>query len=394
MATPDPSQVAPWYLRNITQALALDETTGNVYVRTGFTGNIVIEGNVNIPGTVTVDSTPENPVHVHVDEIGTSGILNVPYMPIGNTNVAVTGGNITVTGNVGIVGNIAGITGNVTVNPVTGNVGIVGNVNVTQGTTPWSVAGNVQVTNPANAVVTENSTYYMNVAQGLVDSQLSVFKNGYATGLSQGVEATVWSQGTVYPWGSWTSAQRLYVSSSSASDTAQTIYINGLDSSYNTISESITTNGTTPVQTTGTYLRINQMYIVTGNTNVGTITTYLGSPTGTIVGGIPIGLGRAKQSVYTVPNGYTAYILYGTATQFRGGSGNIGGTVRMWIRTPDGTPNNFILQYIAECVNGQFRDEFIVPLRVPQHSDIDIRVLPDGNATSATVAWQMILIPN
>ena len=34
MATPDPSNVAPWYLRNINQALALDETSGNVYVRT------------------------------------------------------------------------------------------------------------------------------------------------------------------------------------------------------------------------------------------------------------------------------------------------------------------------------------------------------------------------
>ena len=48
MAEPNPSEVAPWYLRNITQALALDETSGNVYVRTGFTGNIVIEGNVTI----------------------------------------------------------------------------------------------------------------------------------------------------------------------------------------------------------------------------------------------------------------------------------------------------------------------------------------------------------
>jgi hypothetical protein len=87
---PNPTEVAPWYLRNINQALALDSTTGNVYMRTGFAGNIVIEGNVQIPGTVTVDSTPEDPVHVHLDEIGTSGILNVPYMPIGNTNVTVT----------------------------------------------------------------------------------------------------------------------------------------------------------------------------------------------------------------------------------------------------------------------------------------------------------------
>ena len=53
MAYPQPTQVAPWYLRNINQALALDEATGNVYVRTGIeTGNLVVTGNVTIPGNI------------------------------------------------------------------------------------------------------------------------------------------------------------------------------------------------------------------------------------------------------------------------------------------------------------------------------------------------------
>ena len=34
MAVPEPTEVAPWYLRNINQALELDEATGNVFVRT------------------------------------------------------------------------------------------------------------------------------------------------------------------------------------------------------------------------------------------------------------------------------------------------------------------------------------------------------------------------
>ena len=54
-------------------------------VITSFDGNIIIEGDVNIPGTVTVNSTPEDPVHNHIVEVGTSGLLNVPYMPIGGT---------------------------------------------------------------------------------------------------------------------------------------------------------------------------------------------------------------------------------------------------------------------------------------------------------------------
>jgi hypothetical protein len=167
MAEPDPSNVAPWYLRNINQALELNEATGQVFVRTGFEGNIIISGNVNIPGNIDA----------HISEIGTSGNLTVPWMPVsidGNSNVTIAGGNVNaaVTGTVavsGITGNIAGITGNVTVVDgggsitVDGNVGVTGNVNigtmpnvnanitggnvtVTQGTSPWVVSGNVATT--------------------------------------------------------------------------------------------------------------------------------------------------------------------------------------------------------------------------------------------------------
>ncbi len=169
MAEPDPSNVAPWYLRNINQALELNEATGQVFVRTGFEGNIIISGNVTIPGNVDA----------HVSQIGTSGELTVPWMPVsidGNSNVTISGGNVNaaVTGTVavsGITGNIAGITGNVTVVDgggsitVDGNEGVTGNVNI--GTMPnvnatitggnVSVSGNVGVTSLGNVVLTGNT---------------------------------------------------------------------------------------------------------------------------------------------------------------------------------------------------------------------------------------------
>ena len=94
MSYPEPTEVSPWYLRNITQALALDETSGNVYVRTdanvsignanitvgnvGITsfGNIPISGNtLPISGNITIASLPEveikndtgNPIPVSKD---------------------------------------------------------------------------------------------------------------------------------------------------------------------------------------------------------------------------------------------------------------------------------------------------------------------------------------
>ena len=78
--------------------------------------NITIIGNTNILDTVTVASTPENPVHVHLTELGSANVLLTDYVPI------------------------------------KGNVNVINNVNVTQGTNPWVVSGNI------NTVVTGTPT--------------------------------------------------------------------------------------------------------------------------------------------------------------------------------------------------------------------------------------------
>ena len=54
-------------------------------VTSNIEGDITITGDVTIPGTITVTSTPEDPVHTHITEVGTSGILAVPYLPIQGT---------------------------------------------------------------------------------------------------------------------------------------------------------------------------------------------------------------------------------------------------------------------------------------------------------------------
>lgn len=74
--------------------------------------------NVSVPNTITVNSSPTDPVHVHLTEVGNSGILTVNYVPVGgnvsifNSNgVSITNTNplpvnATVTGNVSITSNI------------------------------------------------------------------------------------------------------------------------------------------------------------------------------------------------------------------------------------------------------------------------------------------------
>ena len=169
MAIPDPTQVAPWYLRNINQALELDEVTGNVFVRTGIAtgGNIVITGNVTIPGEIDT----------HITAIGSLGNITTPYMPIGG-NVIVSSGNITavVSGTVAV----SGISSNVTVVDGGGSITVDGNVNatITGGNvnaiitgTNLDAFGRMRVSEPFTLFDSQN--LYINGGQ---------FSNGTATG--------------------------------------------------------------------------------------------------------------------------------------------------------------------------------------------------------------------
>jgi hypothetical protein len=149
--------------------------TGEPELRVNLGSNaFVISGNVNIPGYVTVVSSPENPNHVHVSEVGTSGILTNPWLPVaGNVrldagtnsigNVRVTDGSISVTNFPAFPSNISitsmpGITGHVSVDNFPANVSItqlpaLGNVSITQ--LP-AINGNVNVNNfPSNIRITD-----------------------------------------------------------------------------------------------------------------------------------------------------------------------------------------------------------------------------------------------
>jgi hypothetical protein len=83
-------------LLNIHKAMTYDET-GEPHLRVTLgSDNITITGDVNLVDTVSVNSTPEDPVHVHLTEVGTSGLLAVPYLPIGGT-VTVTNTSFAIT---------------------------------------------------------------------------------------------------------------------------------------------------------------------------------------------------------------------------------------------------------------------------------------------------------
>ena len=86
-------------LNNIHKAMEYDDA-GKPHLRVTLgSDNITITGDVNLLDTVTVTSTPEDPVHTHITEVGTSGILAVPYMPIQGTVSIGTDGTVSLSAN-------------------------------------------------------------------------------------------------------------------------------------------------------------------------------------------------------------------------------------------------------------------------------------------------------
>lgn len=82
------------------------------------------------------------------------------------------------------------------------------------------------------------------------------------------------------------------------------VLITGLDASYNVLTETVTLTGTTPVVTSGSFLRINAAQITSG-TNAGDISISNG---GTEYAFIGAGIGISQALVYTVPANSTLYI--------------------------------------------------------------------------------------
>jgi len=166
------------------------------------------------------------------------------------------------------------------------------------------------VFNPAYASA-GNIPYYLAVAQGLIpnNSQVNIF--AFSDNVKTGTPVTLWeltgTTGYTFPA---SAAQLVLVSTSASDNTRATILINGLDSSWNQISETIALNGTSNVTTVNSYLRINSMIMTstgTGQTtNVGTITAKIGATTYAV---IAVGIGRSQAAVYSTPNGYTMYLI-------------------------------------------------------------------------------------
>ena len=252
--------------------------------------------------------------------------------------------------------------------------------------------------------ITQVGTYEpfeLQVARGQITAHEHIDLFGINSAVGTSFE-TVWYSGGTYAYPS--SAAVLKVSSTSANDTsagtgARTVLVQGLNATYDAVSETVILNGQTQVDTVNSYIRVNKLIVLTaGSGGVAAGIIYIG--TGSATGGVPqtsilnaanTSNNKSESAVYTVPAGYTAYI-YNYIISSSNPDANTATTFRLRIRPFGGVFSTD--SYLVVPGNGIFElsDEF--PNQVTEKSDIEVQATATAGSSSASTQLQILLVKN
>ena len=217
----------------------------------------------------------------------------------------------------------------------------------------------------------------LQIARNQVDGHDHIDLFGYSTVVGSTAMGPLWegltSSGGNYPFPS--TAGTISCVSASASDTAVTMLISGLDSTFSPVTASVTLNGTTPVVTTQVFLRINSVTTTAGNA-VGNVTFTRGS---TVIAQVNAGLGQTQMAIYTVPKGYTMFLTYLQA------DGNTTTTSGAYMNTRLRTvlnPSGVILITGQTTYLTNLQIPYEVPVEILEKTDIEFQFLGSGGAGS------------
>jgi len=231
------------------------------------------------------------------------------------------------------------------------------------------------------------------------DKVLYARQYGETPSLTAGVEEDIWTPGGALSYLS--SAETMDIVSTSAADApggagVGAVQIKGLDADYNPIDEVILLNGTTPVTTVNSYLRVYMLIGIkdgaTGETNAGTITA-TASTAATVQARMEIGTSLSQMVHFTIPAGYTAFVTEIVVIVFKGNSG----------ASPFFTNFTFKqrvneIQTVFSAVDGGASStvpavfQKSIPLVVNEKDDLWITATAEKNGTVVGCQYDMLLI--
>ena len=249
------------------------------------------------------------------------------------------------------------------------------------------IFGNVVLDNENNLRV-NSLPYTYAISKDIIVGHDPMLKFGTRSLTASNTDSLVWEGSSpVYPY--LTIAEQLKISSTSAQDGvggtgALTLIIQGLDSNWNEISETITMTGLTVVTTVNSYLRVFRAYSgISGTslTNVGVITINDNADVVEMLK-INIGDGQTLMTMWTVPIGKVAYLLQGTLST----NGNKGVRVSLMTKLNDGgILYPWLIKYRAYIFEGNEVFPFNIPFKIPEKTDVEVRVLTPASAGTTSV---------
>jgi hypothetical protein len=216
----------------------------------------------------------------------------------------------------------------------------------------------------------------LQVARGQIPYHTAINLFGNTVSLGSTAYGPLW-EGLTGAGGTYTypaSAVVMTLVSTSTSDTAVTIRVWGLGAGYVAQTEDVALNGTTNVNTTKSFLRINKLETLSGNA-AGTVTAKNG---GTTYAQITAGNADTQMSIYTVPAGFTFYQTYYQADT------NTSVTSGAYVKLRTYLVDNGAGGVTHNALQTAFVQQLSIPLQYPQpfpeKSDIQYQMLGAGGA--------------
>ena len=223
--------------------------------------------------------------------------------------------------------------------------------------------------------------YGVYIAQGYYNNLEGVHKFGYNSAVGTAFE-TIWDGGAIYSFPT-AATTAVVTSASGATDSGVEVYIEGLDANYEKQSETVTLNASGTFTTTNTYLRVHRGYIAGDTAADGDITVTVDSLT---VAKIQSDYQQTEMLVYTVPAGYTGYLLQVDASVQK----NQEIVAKIMTRETGGV---FLTKGILASFGTPVNRKFDLPMHLPEKTDIRIDAKA-GATTEIAGEFELILEKN
>jgi hypothetical protein len=225
--------------------------------------------------------------------------------------------------------------------------------------------------------------FELQVSRDQISGHKSLFKFGFNPDIDNTLE-TVWDAGGLYAYPS-SAVKMTATSTDGANDEDVQVTVQGLDADYNELSETITLDGSGVAETNGFFLRVFRAFVEGSQVPSGTINITNSSVT---YAKIILGNNQTLMALWTVPAGYTAYLLQSDVTVATT-QNNKYATVHFTVRKNGGV---FRTQDKFVKAQSSHHQQYHIPLKFEEKTDLEFRAIGDSSGADIAISASMDIL--